>query len=80
MRGKQFELYDLVDDPHEEHNLAAFQPDVVQTMAKTLRRIRRENKERRAQNIEALDEGMDQLSEEEQKKVMQQLRALGYVK
>lgn len=35
-RGKQYELYDLIDDPYETRDLAAEHPDKVQAMAEQL--------------------------------------------
>ncbi len=35
-QGKTYELYDLIDDPREEHDLAAEKPEIVRKMTDTL--------------------------------------------
>jgi arylsulfatase A-like enzyme len=35
-KGKTFELYDLIDDPGEEKNIAKDKPEILGTMKKTL--------------------------------------------
>jgi len=62
-------LFDLESDPLEQNNLTNLQPHLVQQMEKTLLDIRKDSK----------DEKPKSLSEEETKKVEEELKKLGYL-
>ncbi len=65
----EFELYDLLEDPREKHNLATERPDVLQEMlAELQQRLERAKAEAKPPRIAALDPAVEE-----------QLRALGYV-
>lgn len=63
-------LYDLKNDPLEENNIADMNPQIVKEMEKTLLKIRNEL-------IKKFEE--PELTEEEEKKVEQELKKLGYI-
>ena len=62
-------LFDLESDPLEQNNLTNLQPHLVQQMEKKLSEIRKDSK----------DEKPKSLSEEETKKIEEELRKLGYL-
>jgi len=76
----KFELYDLQRDPDEKNNLAASQARRVRAMFEKVKKIRAENKSRRDVNITALKDSVDGRSEAEKRRIMMQLRSLGYIK
>jgi arylsulfatase A-like enzyme len=78
-REGAFELYDLASDPHETVNYAARVPDVIDSMQKTILKMRKENEKRRKRNLAALGDDLPMMSEEKKRKVIEKLRALGYV-
>jgi arylsulfatase A-like enzyme len=80
LQGEKYQLFNISDDPEEEVDLASSHPKLVRKMVKMLGKIRKENEERKKINIAAIDDNMEERSEGEKRKIIQQLRALGYVK
>lgn len=79
LNNGRFELYNLMEDSREEVNLAPYQPKRVQALYKRIMKFRKDNEARKKQNIAAIDDNLDQLSDEERQKILQQLRSLGYI-
>jgi arylsulfatase A-like enzyme len=78
-RDGALELYDIASDPHETVNYAALVPDVTDSMYDKILKIRKQNEKRRKRNLEALGDDLPMMSEEKKKKVIEKLKALGYV-
>ena len=78
-RDGGLELYDLASDPNESRNYAARVPDLTDAMNDQILKIRKENEKRRTRNLEALGGELPMMSEEKRRKVIEKLRALGYV-
>ena len=75
----KFELYDIHKDPGETNNLESRYPEKVNAMLEKIMAIRQENLNRQKENRAALDDNIDGLSDSERKKVIDRLRALGYI-
>jgi hypothetical protein len=72
LKGTRTELYDLLADPGEKHNIVEQQPELAKELEEHLVRFVRTNREIGA-SFESVEETV--LSEEEKER----LRALGYV-
>jgi arylsulfatase A-like enzyme len=79
LNNDRFELYNLMEDAKEAINLAPYQPKLVRSMFKKIAKIREDNEKRKKRKIAAIDDNIDQLSNEERQKILQQLRSLGYI-
>ncbi|NIO29817.1 MAG: sulfatase-like hydrolase/transferase [Candidatus Latescibacteria bacterium] len=79
-KGSKFELYDIVADPQERINFATRIPQLVESMYDKILKMRNENKHRRKQNLMALGDNLDLMSDEEKREVVEKLRSLGYIK
>ncbi|MFH1754421.1 MAG: sulfatase/phosphatase domain-containing protein, partial [Candidatus Latescibacterota bacterium] len=75
----KYELYNLAADPGEENNIADANAKRVKSMLATIEKFRADNKERKKANIAALGDDMEEKSEAEKRKIMRQLKSLGYV-
>ena len=71
----EYELYDLKKDPKEQNNLAAALPDRVQSMARTLGVIAKDNRALRMRMRKALKVRELELTEDQ----VRELKALGYI-
>ena len=67
---KNVHLYDLEIDPLEETNIAKTNPEIKEKMEEILTQIQKNSKE----NIE-----FDEMTEEETKKIEEELKKLGYI-
>jgi len=74
-----FELYDIASDAHETVNLAARVPDLTDSMYEKILKMRKVNKNRQKRNLAALGDDLHLMSREKRQKVIEKLRALGYV-
>ena len=63
-------LYDLQNDPFEEHNIAISRQEVIKTMEQTLTELKKDS---------VNEEKQEEMSEEEIKKIENELRKLGYM-
>lgn len=72
---RRLELYDLLADPGETHNLAAERQEVANDMVRRLRQWRKRNEERRQRNLALIGEP----PQAEDKETLEQLKALGYI-
>ena len=63
-------LFNLKNDPHEEHNIANENPKLIEEMENLLKRLLRDS---------TTKEKQDQMSEEETKKIEDELRKMGYI-
>jgi len=79
LEGGEHELYALDADAGETRNLGDTMPERVTEMQLAIDRHRRENRDRRRQNLTALGDEIPEMPEAERKKVVEKLRALGYV-
>lgn len=73
----EFELYDLSNDPAETTDIAANKPKRVRQLAQKLREVRAANEQLRSTRGEGLPA---ELSAEEQEELIEELKALGYIK
>jgi len=71
---KQIHLYDLELDPNEENNIAYSKPEIVTEMEEYLQKIRSNQDYKKSEKYEH-----EELSEEDAKKVEEELRKLGYI-
>ena len=78
-RDGKHELYELVSDHHELTNFAPRIPQRADAMLEKINQMRSENNQRRKKNMELLSDNVDQLSSDEKKKIIEKLKALGYV-
>jgi arylsulfatase A-like enzyme len=69
----EFELYDFYKDPHDQHDLAAANAEVVARMGKMLEGWRRMTKQARLESDSEATQGMTA-------EQLERLRSLGYVK
>ena len=65
---KNIHLYDLENDPYENINIFENKPDMIKKMEKILQRMQ--------ENIVGLN---NDISEEEEKKISEELKKLGYL-
>lgn len=63
-------LYDLKNDPFEENNIAKLNPEIIETMEQTLTKFLKES---------INEEDKEELSEQEIKKIENELKKLGYM-
>jgi choline-sulfatase len=75
-----FELYDISADPEERSNLAASRPELVRSMLAKVEAIRTVIADRQKENLAAVYENVDRHSPAEKRRIMRQLKSLGYVK
>jgi arylsulfatase A-like enzyme len=75
-----FELYDISTDPEESNNLASSRPELVRSMLAKLEAIREKIAGRRQENLAAVYENVDRRSPAEKRRIMRQLKSLGYLK
>jgi arylsulfatase A-like enzyme len=71
----KYELYDLINDPNENNNLAVDYPEIVEDMAEAMDRMDQKNQEIGDRINVELDVRPLELSEEQKER----LRALGYI-
>jgi len=71
---KQIHLYDLELDPNEENNIAYSKPEIVTEMEEYLQKIRSNKDYKKSEKYEH-----EELSEEDTKKIEEELRKLGYI-
>jgi arylsulfatase A-like enzyme len=74
-----FELYDISSDPEEKHNIAAFHPELVRSMFEKTNNFREENEMRQKENVAAFYVDVEQRSPSEKRRILKQLKALGYI-
>lgn len=79
LSGSDFELYDTANDRDELMNLAGSLPERVRSLYDTMTAIRARNIDRKRLNFAALEDTTQQLSDEDKKEMIDQLRALGYL-
>ena len=75
-----FELYDLSTDPGEAINISSSRPDRRDSMFQKILAIREMNKERKSMNVTVVGDSTIQVTDEEMRKTMENLRSLGYLK
>lgn len=80
MEDGTFELYDVPRDPEELHDIASQDPQRVDRMYAEIERIRAENIDRKKRNVAAIDPDLLELSDEERQEIVEELRALGYIR
>jgi choline-sulfatase len=79
LEGGGRELYALDADPGETDNLAGTMSERVRELQASIDRHREENLDRQRRNLAALGDEIPEMSETEREKVLEKLRALGYV-
>ena len=72
---RDLELYDLIADPGETHNLATKRADVATAMLRRIRQWRKRNEERRQETLARI--GTTPRAEDQE--TLEQLKALGYI-
>jgi arylsulfatase A-like enzyme len=76
----EVELYDLSSDPNETTNVAGDHPDLARRLHERIKAQRQENAERKAMNTAEEGDSTFVRSDEELRKRIKALKALGYVK
>jgi hypothetical protein len=79
MRDGTMELFDLTNDPGEQHNLASSGGDRAEAMMRKILTRRRENNQRQAAGLFSLEGNQKELTEEEKKELEKKLKSLGYI-
>jgi len=75
----EFELYNLLHDPGESHNLAASRPGLVRNMYESIKMQRAANEIRKAWNTSEVADTARPLTDKELEETTKKLRALGYI-
>jgi arylsulfatase A-like enzyme len=79
LKNDKYELYDIDIDPRELTSFAYRVPERIDLMMDRILKMRKENKQLQKKNIQSLGGNLDKMSAEEKQKVIEKLKALGYI-